>query len=114
MRSLPMPRLSRPRWSARRGRWYANIGDRDANGRAGGIFAPAEIPERDEAGAWEWFRAERARREAKVVAPADLSVEAICELYLQWAEGRFEEGRLNRQHYLNKAVHLGHFVDALG
>jgi len=108
-----MPRPPKPRWSKSRRRWYANIGDPGPDGRAREVFAPAGIAEGDDGRAWDWFRAEAARR-APRAAGADLSVEDLVELYLLWAEGRVAEGRLSKEHYDGKGFHLTKLADAFG
>jgi integrase len=110
-----MPRQARPRWNAKRGQWFANIGEKDAQGRAREVFAPAAIGPKDEGAAWDWFKEERGRRETPVVAVAsDVTAEAVCEHYLAWAEGQRDAGKLPGSEYANKARHLGIFADAFG
>jgi integrase len=113
-----MPRSARPRWNPTRRRWYANIGDPDPGGRRREVFAPEAIGPRDEPGAWSWFHAERARREAEAEAvpsaPDEPTVEWVCEHYLAWAERRRDEGRLSPEHYRSKEYHVGLLLDHLG
>ena len=78
-------------WHKVRRRWFANIGGLDSHGRRREVYAPGTLGPRDEAGAWEWFRTEVARRSAAdaTVAVSTLkSVEWVCEHYLAWAENR--------------------------
>jgi integrase len=111
-----MPRQAKPRWNPTRKSWYANIGEPDPHGRRREVFPDHPIPERDEAAAWEWFKAEKARREERAAAgdPDAPTVEWICEHYLAWAEKRRDEGRLSPAHYTNKEYHLGLFAEAFG
>ena len=111
-----MPRVARPRWDFARAQWCANVGAFAADGKARTVYAPRELVRRDEAGAWDWFRAELARRDAETV-PAlagDVLVRGLCEHYLGWAQGRRDEGRLSPEHYESKTYHLTHFCNALG
>jgi integrase len=110
-----MPRQPKPRWSRSHRRWYANIGEAGPDGRRREVYAPPSIAERDEAGAWEWFRAERARLEAEAapVGVDRITVKWACEHYLAWAETRVAEGRLDSGEYSNKVRHLTIFAKAL-
>jgi integrase len=109
-----MPRPAKPRLHRTHGRWYAAIGERDRKGRAGEVYAPPSV--RTEAEAWKWFDAEVARRAAEVapIDPTAVTVDWVCEHYLAWAEGRFNEGKLSETHHTNKGYHLGLFSDSLG
>lgn len=111
-----MARQPRPRWNNARRRWYANVGDAGKDGKARAVFAPAGLGQRDEAGAWDWFRVEVAGRAAATdqAAEADGSAQGVCENYLAWAEQRRDDGRLSAEHFTNKQYHLGHFCEALG
>ena|GEM_PF-6731169 len=111
-----MPRVARPRWHAGHACWYACIGKADARGKATEVYAPKSIAERDEAAAWKWFEAEKAKREAEVQTadPSTLSVRGICEHYLGWAEGRLNDGRLSAGHFTSKKYHLGLLIDEMG
>jgi len=109
-----MPRAPKPRWRPDRRCWYANVGDPGPDGRAREVYAPPSIGEREEAAAWEWFRSEVKRRESAPVDAATLTIEGLCELYLLWAEGRVAEGKLSREHYVNKEYHLGKLADFAG
>jgi len=110
-----MPREARPRWHKTRGCWYGNIGRPDGTGRASEAYAPRSIGPKDEAAAWDWFRAEKARREAPVVAVVtEVTVRRVCEHYLAWAEGRKDEGKLPVTEYRNKQRHLGIVCHSLG
>jgi integrase len=110
-----MPREARPRWHKRRGCWYANIGAPDAKGRATEAYAPRSIGQKDEAAAWDWYRAEKAKRDTPVVAAvAEVTVDWVCEHYIAWAEERKNEGKLPAGEYRNKQRHLGIFCDVFG
>jgi integrase len=107
-----MPRTAKPHWSKSRLRWYANIGEPDENGRRREVFAPETIGARDKDGALDWMKAEKKRRK-EADTPADnstLSVGALAQAYLQWADGRREDGKLSEGHYANKRYHLLRFV----
>jgi integrase len=108
-----MPRQARPRWHKGRRQWYANVGERGPDGRAREVFAPAAIGERDEGRAWEWFEAERKRRET-AAPPSEVTAEWVAEHYLAAAEKRRDEGRFQPEQFANQARHLGIFADALG
>lgn len=109
-----MGRPHKPQWHAPRHCWKATISGRTR-------YFGREIPptERPQVGgvparAWEAMNALIATEEPAAVAPAQITGAGLCELYLQWAEGRKTEGRLSREHYINKEYHLGKFAEALG
>jgi integrase len=112
-KSRTMPRTAKPHWSKSRLRWYANIGEPDEKGRRREVFAPEGIGPRDKDGADDWMKAERKRRR-EADKPADnstLSVGALAQAYLQWADGKREEGKLAEAFYRGKQSHLRRFVD---
>lgn len=83
-----MARPSKPWWWAARKRWAATI---DGSRR----IAPEWIGKNDVHDAWEWHR-EASKGSAPI--PTD-TVLGICELYLQWDEGRVKSGdRSARSH----------------
>lgn len=109
-----MPRTAKPRWNSARRRWYGNVGERDEHGRRREVFAPAEIGERDEAAAWEWFRGAQARDRTARVEGDGLVADVVCGRYLRWAKKQCDEGKLAASEFANKARHLGIFSDHLG
>jgi integrase len=111
-----MARPAKPHWSKSRSRWYANIGECDANGRRREVFAPADIQQRDVGKAWDWMHREQDQRQ-KADTPQEaqtLTVHGLCQLYLEWAEERRDSGQLSPGHYENKVFHLRRFSDVLG
>lgn len=111
-----MPRPAKPHWHKTRRRWFATIGEPDESGRRREVFAPEEIGPRSDGQAWEWMRAEQARRERadEPVAGPALTVADLAQLYLAWADGRREDGKLSDGHYSNKTFHLRRFADEYG
>jgi integrase len=111
-----MARPAKPHWSKSRNRWYANIGECDDNGRRREVFAPADIGPRDEYKAWQWMRDEQAKRAQadEPVKGQSLTVEGLAQLYLEWADGKRNDGKLSEGHYANKTWHLRRFVESFG
>lgn len=112
--SQDMPRIAKPRWNASRRRWYGNVGERNENGRRREVFAPAEIGERDEAKAWEWFKTAQSRDRTAKPQPSGLLADMVCGYNLTWAKKQRDEGKLAATEFANKARHLGIFSDQLG
>lgn len=107
-----MPRQAKPRWDRGKQVWLANIGERDAKGRATEVYAPKDIGPRDELRAMMWFEGERKRRSAPdAPATQEITVDWVCEHYLAWADVRRAEGKLESSEYANKARHLGILLD---
>jgi integrase len=112
-----MARQPGPKWHKAQKLWYARVGERGENNRRKAVYMtrpvgdPAVEPPRgkaDEAQAWRWLEAFRAETEARKVLPGDPSVRALCELYLEWAEGRVTAGEMDPAHYAARTHHLGH------
>jgi integrase len=107
-----MPRPSEPRWNKRRQVWYANIGPRDASGRATEVYAPPELGRADKAEAWAWFElAKLARTDQKVDR---WTVELVCQYYAANLKEKRDADQLAEVHFANRLIHLRHLADAFG
>lgn len=110
-----MPQAAKPKWHKGSRLWYANIGPKGPDGRSTEVYAPGTLGEKDEPKAWEWFNAKKAELESRntPVKTDLLTIKSLCELYLQHAEQRRNEGRLSVEHFRSKEIHLAHFGGAI-
>lgn len=102
-----MAREAEPRYHPKRKRWYGRVGEMGPDGKRRQVYAPAEVVSK--ADAWAWFKAATEARPARVSA-VRLTLAGLCESYLAWAEREVGAGRLSRQAYTNKALHLSKFA----
>jgi integrase len=111
-----MAQTAKPQWHKKANLWYANIGPKDNNGRRTEVYAPGTIERRDEGSAWRWFYEAKARQDAAEtpIAPRSITVEQFCQLYLKHAENLVAKGKLTREHYRSKAIHVGHLSGHYG
>ena len=96
-----MARPVTPQWHKGQNRWYARVGERNAQADRRPVYMtrpvgdpPVAPPQgkTDVAQAWRWLEAFRVETEARQVLPGDPSVRALCELYLKAAEDRVSAG----------------------